>query len=941
MLIVFEKIRKIEKKLIELKEKNKIIDYRLILKLNMSVNLYVVTDILSDIEIKSEINTSHIDIELEVLSKEERSTDEYYASLFKNTTPLDFGLRRSLSNVMEYNESIDIKSCPIISFYSYKGGVGRTTALALFASHYAMHSGKKVFVIDCDFEAPGLINFYGINNAESSKNGLVEYLKDKEAYSEITLRDDYVYEVSRVYSGKGEIFLLPAGNIFDEIDRHDYLEALARLDIHSTSTIVDQFKDLIKSINQEYEPDVILIDSKTGFNDIFGIIANKLSDVVIGFFGNNIQNRPGLHFFFDSLFLNKKQTIGLIIVLSIISTSFNKKVNSFKHEIEAYIQNNLNENFDSLPTLPVLGLSRETRLENIGTDIEDIEDFVDLIERKRLNDYEELFSEIEQFLHTIADFRKKKENDVLKRSGAKEDSSSKKTIELKKIILNKLSKNFPQPYAENMDFGEDFLLSQFYFRKCMEDIFNADKFLLLGGKGTGKTAFYQALRHKNFFTTLRKRAQKQKLFEYQVLDMISLKEDPLPKRVKYFDTANFDQSNIQDSEYFYKRFWVVFIWNAIRLDIEKFGFKPNIQLEVQPMLNDAKTAEYLKTYILDQGLFTLIEQELYEIDRFLKHKNYYLMILFDRLDEVVKPNLWSKAISPLIRYSQTNNFKRILPKLFIRRDLFHKLGNLTNKVALENQSINLEWTREELYAFFFKVIFANCQDEFFNYARRVKTISEVRLKKIQGNLRRSNSYNQLDPTPTLLRPLVDTFFGKYADTKGSLKYGEMYDWIFRNLKNADFTISLRPFLDLIKYAIEIAERDPDLNYGEYPVLSSKCTTNIDVRVKAVERHFTDLAMEEGNEFLALIFEDIRNNKVSKKLKMAQLNQNEFEELINSIKKQHDELKNMSFVDLENILILNGIISFSYTSHGTKKYTFAYLYNYYLGLRSLKRRTISM
>jgi cellulose biosynthesis protein BcsQ len=396
MLTVFDRLRQLEKRLITLKEKNRIQDYRLILKLNMSVNLYVKTDHKSDVEIESLIRNEKIDIDVEKITDAEFAADDYYSSLFKNTQPFDLGLRRSLSNLIEYDDDIGVlQSCPIVSFYSYKGGVGRTTALALFASSYAMHHSKKVFIIDCDFEAPGLINFYGISNEELPKNGIVEYIKDKEACSDINLRDNYVYEISNLYSGEGEICLLPAGNIFDDVDRLDYLEALARLDIHSTSTIVEQFKDVITDINQKYEPDVILIDLGTGFNDIFGIIANKLSNTIVGFFGNNTQNKPGLHFFLNTL-LRKSHNVNLILVLSIISSSISKNLKAFKNTIENYIQNDIDDDLDSLPALSMFSLLRNSSLEKIGTDEEDPEDFVTLIERKMLSDYQDLFLKLEQ-----------------------------------------------------------------------------------------------------------------------------------------------------------------------------------------------------------------------------------------------------------------------------------------------------------------------------------------------------------------------------------------------------------------------------------------------------------------------------------------------------------------------------------------------------------------
>jgi MinD-like ATPase involved in chromosome partitioning or flagellar assembly len=46
----------------------------------------------------------------------------------------------------------------IYTFYSYKGGVGRSMALANVAKWYYLR-GLRVVMIDWDLEAPGLENF--------------------------------------------------------------------------------------------------------------------------------------------------------------------------------------------------------------------------------------------------------------------------------------------------------------------------------------------------------------------------------------------------------------------------------------------------------------------------------------------------------------------------------------------------------------------------------------------------------------------------------------------------------------------------------------------------------------------------------------------------------------------------------------------------------------
>lgn len=60
---------------------------------------------------------------------------------------------------MKFLELLENRSS-IVTSYSYKGGVGRSTALAACSTYLARHHSKKVVIIDCDFEAPGFTNFF-------------------------------------------------------------------------------------------------------------------------------------------------------------------------------------------------------------------------------------------------------------------------------------------------------------------------------------------------------------------------------------------------------------------------------------------------------------------------------------------------------------------------------------------------------------------------------------------------------------------------------------------------------------------------------------------------------------------------------------------------------------------------------------------------------------
>jgi hypothetical protein len=153
----------------------------------------------------------------------------------------------------------------------------------------------------------------------------------------------------------------------------------------SPNVLSDQFEKLFRQIKNEIDPDVILIDSRTGFNDIFGLSAYRLSDAVIGFFGNNVQTKPGLDFFLD--ILTKKSSPRLLAVNSIIpATHRYDRERSFKSYIDDYLEKlslpmETDDN-DARLTIETFFVSTNDVLNNIGTSQEDYRDFINLISSK-------------------------------------------------------------------------------------------------------------------------------------------------------------------------------------------------------------------------------------------------------------------------------------------------------------------------------------------------------------------------------------------------------------------------------------------------------------------------------------------------------------------------------------------------------------------------------
>lgn len=113
-----------------------------------------------------------------------------------------------------------------ITFYSYKGGVGRTLALANIAI-YLSRFGQNVCIMDFDLEAPGLhYKFPQLFKASDIRGGLVDYIYEfthnKGAPKSL---DEYSFEVVSPSKYQGGIRLIPAGNVLSS----DYWRKLASI----------------------------------------------------------------------------------------------------------------------------------------------------------------------------------------------------------------------------------------------------------------------------------------------------------------------------------------------------------------------------------------------------------------------------------------------------------------------------------------------------------------------------------------------------------------------------------------------------------------------------------------------------------------------------------------------------------------------------------------
>ena len=231
----------------------------------------------------------------------------------------------------------------IFTFYSFKGGVGRSMAL-LNVAYALIARGRNVLILDMDLEAPGITAFLGRNEELEPHTGgdildLIKWARDfseQRRKSQITKEDvirdgpDLIGFIERVKAEKlnvssltprlgsvGQLHLIGA-RVSDA-----FLVRLHELGLHSLDheTMVrmsESLRILVKSgrlsveIPDYYDSDeareipydYVLVDARTGFTEIGGLCIGPLADRVVVFTALNDQNVCGTADFMEMVGLD-------------------------------------------------------------------------------------------------------------------------------------------------------------------------------------------------------------------------------------------------------------------------------------------------------------------------------------------------------------------------------------------------------------------------------------------------------------------------------------------------------------------------------------------------------------------------------------------------------------------------------------------------------------
>jgi MinD-like ATPase involved in chromosome partitioning or flagellar assembly len=194
----------------------------------------------------------------------------------------------------------------IVTFYSFKGGTGRTMALANLAVLVARLQ-KEILLIDWDLEAPGLHRYFS-QNISITESELIEYPGLIDFFIQINklineykiktspLTNDHILEILRsvdiskfiLKSDLTGINILKAGAFTNEYPKK-ISQFQWELFFENTPKFFQIFCDYLKE-----KFDFILIDSRTGFTDTSGICTMLMPEKLCLIFTPNTQSLDGV-----------------------------------------------------------------------------------------------------------------------------------------------------------------------------------------------------------------------------------------------------------------------------------------------------------------------------------------------------------------------------------------------------------------------------------------------------------------------------------------------------------------------------------------------------------------------------------------------------------------------------------------------------------------------
>ena len=180
------------------------------------------------------------------------------------------------------------------ALYSVKGGMGRSTTAAVLARHLAAQ-GRDVLVADLDLGSPGLASAVLEDDVQPAF-GVVDWFVEGLVGQGDVVVDDMAATPKWSRELPGQVWIAPAHGRRPG----EYLAKLGRayLDTRRRPWL-DRFRRLLESLESRHNPSVVIVESRSGLNDVAASTVTDLNAQVLLFGVDSSSTWDGYRILFD------------------------------------------------------------------------------------------------------------------------------------------------------------------------------------------------------------------------------------------------------------------------------------------------------------------------------------------------------------------------------------------------------------------------------------------------------------------------------------------------------------------------------------------------------------------------------------------------------------------------------------------------------------------
>lgn len=554
-----------------------------------------------------------------------------------------------------------------VAFYSFKGGVGRTTAFAHVAWTLAAR-GRKVVAVDLDLEAPGLAAALRLDPLP--EYGIVNYLYER-AYLPAGVTPSIpvskVFGEVRITEGSGRLFVVPAGRLS--------LDYLAMVDDLRAAALTEEGEGLwavfAREIQEQVQPDIILVDARTGINEWGAFALLQAADKAVVFLFPNEQNREGADLLLGALARRGRPSLHIVFspVPSVDQTGMEK----------------VKQNWSLL----------QRRVDDVALEDGDLEEEAENGEDPMVVPYIPAVALADRYpLPAFLPYYSRIANLIDEETGDQQRSSIFANEPYRWKVVESLRFEDTDIYSRDPHHLPDLFQRTSDFGRFLDDT----TCLIRGRKGTGKSALYSLL--------LRHSKTAQELARGRLDQVVCLSGHGRFRLRPTRDEFEEVDRHLAAGEDSWEPFWRSYL--LVRLYLERhYRLRSNKYAALTSVLRsfpagDRWGIEHTRTVIqmaLDSNLKLLAKDALVDIDRYQQGKGQKIWLLFDDLDEDLpeRAGIRNRALVGLFQLVQDADARRlewIRHKIFLREDIWQRL-TYDNKSHLNGRDIVLSWNRSD------------------------------------------------------------------------------------------------------------------------------------------------------------------------------------------------------------------------------------------------------